>query len=301
MDRRSHFETPPSHQAKGQVHLPHVIHPQFSQPVRATIDLVESEDDELATAQTIRLMCQYAREDSRSPIVRTAAAAAARLAQGNSPGNIAAAVWAWIRQRVRFQLDSETAIPVTDTPEAAELLIRPVDLLTMPQPAGDCDDQSMLCAALLRALGIDSSFKTVAAEAGSPDLYSHVYVIAHTPEGDLALDCSHGPFAGWEVEPAGKTRVWRIEDMHGLGTIDWGKIIEIGTKAGADIATARYGQPPEGTYIQQGSNVVYRQPANASALSFPGVNVGLDTGTSGGSLILIVGAVVLLFALTRNR
>lgn len=90
--------------------------------------------------------------------------------------------------------------------------------------------------------------------------------------------------------------------MHGLGAIDWGKIVEIGTKTGAEIAKERWGQPPEGTYRQDpNGGVYYRQPAGASALSFPGVNVGLDTGASGGSLILIVGAVVLLFALTRNK
>jgi hypothetical protein len=96
----------------------------------------------------------------------------------------------------------------------------------------------MLCASMLRSLGIDSSFKTVAAERTTPDLYSHVYVVAHTPEGDLSLDCSHGPHPGWEVTPTGKTRIWRIEAMQHLGAFDWGKIAEIGVKAGSEIAVA---------------------------------------------------------------
>jgi hypothetical protein len=63
------------------------------------------------------------------------------------------------------------------------------------------------------------------------------------------------------------------------------------------VAVARYGQPPVGTYIQQGSNVVYRQPADSSALAFPGVGVNVGGTEIGTSMILIIGAVILLFAL----
>lgn len=86
--------------------------------------------------------------------------------------------------------------------------------------------------------------------------------------------------------------------MPRLGAIDWGSLLETGVEAGAKIATARYGVAPEGTYIQQGNNVTYRQPAGASALSFPGAS--LDVGGSSSSLLLIVGAVVLLMVLTRK-
>lgn len=302
MERLTHQSPPPNDvDPRRPLRLHQINHPQFSTPVQATIHQVESGDDETATAQTIRLMAQYARDDSRSPIVRRAAAEAAGMATDNSPSAIAAAVWSWIRGHIRFQLDSTTAAPVTNTPDQAELLIRPIDLLTMPQPAGDCDDQSMLCAAMLRALGIDSAFKTVAADASAPDLYSHVYVVADTPVGAIALDCSHGPHPGWEVRPAGKSRTWRIETMPQLGSIDWGSLLETGVKAGASIATARYGQPPEGTYIQQGNNVVYRQPTGSSALAYPGVGLNVGGSSTSTSLLLIVGAVVLLFALGRNR
>lgn len=297
MERPSLTQTPPKGTHQRPLRLSHVLHPQFRTPIQATIHQVESDDDEIVTAQTIQLMAEYAREDSVSPIVRRAAASAALTAQDNSAASKAAAVWQWIRDHVRFQLDSVTAAPVSETPDLAELLIRPVDILTMPQMLGDCDDQSMLCASMLRALGIDSSFKTVAADKAAPDRYSHVYVVAHTPEGDLSLDCSHGPHPGWEVTPEGKTRIWRIEAMHQLGAIDWGSIIKTGVEAGSEIAKARFGQPPEGTYIQQGSNVIYRQPADSSALAFPGVGVNVGGTEVGSSLILIIGAVLLLFAL----
>lgn len=61
-------------------------------------------------------------------------------------------VWARIRQDVQFRDDAELARGITADPEQAEVLIRPVDLVTMPRPQGDCDDQAMLCASMLRAL-----------------------------------------------------------------------------------------------------------------------------------------------------
>jgi transglutaminase-like putative cysteine protease len=238
MELFSPTQTSPKAAHRAPLRLSRVLHPQFSTPIQATIHQVESDDDEVVTAQTIHLMAKYAREDSLSPIVRRAAAEAILTAKDGRAASKAAACWEWIRAHVRFQLDSITAAPVSETPDQAELLIRPVDILTMPQMVGDCDDQSMLCASMLRSLGIDSSFKTVAAERTTPDLYSHVYVVAHTPEGDLSLDCSHGPHPGWEVTPTGKTRIWRIEAMQHLGAFDWGKIAEIGVKAGSEIAVA---------------------------------------------------------------
>lgn len=273
-------------------------HPQFRGPVNATV-YQTPDDDEQATAQTIALMAHYVRQDSQSPIVRRAAAEAAREAQGNDVPALAAAVWRWIRARVRFVADSVPAAAVTNKPELAELLIRPVDLLTMPEPAGDCDDQSMLCAAMLRALGVETAFRTVAADSSQPQFYSHVYVVVYSPAGEIPLDCSHGPRPGWEVEARGKVRTWRIEQMKNLGAIDWGQLLQIGAQTGAEIAKARFGQPPAGTYIQDQNRVIYRQPEGAGPLTFPGVGLQVGNG-SGGSLLLIVGAVILLLAVSRR-
>jgi len=272
-------------------------HPQFNGVVQATV-YPAPDDDEAATAQTISLMAQYVREGSRSPIVRRAAAEAAQSAKGNDVASLAAAVWQWVRSRVKFVQDRVPAAAITARPELAELLIRPVDLLTMPEPAGDCDDQSMLCAAMLRALGIETAFRTVAADPQQPQFYSHVYVVAFGPAGEIPLDCSHGPKPGWEVKPAGKVRTWRIEQMHKLGAIDWDQILKIGVQTSSEIAKARFGQPPPGTYIQRGSDVIFRQPEGSGPFAFPGI--GLQVGNQGGSLLLIIGAVVLLVALTRR-
>lgn len=108
--------------------------------------------------------------------------------------------------------------------------------------------------------------------------------------GPLAIDASHGPYAGWEVGPTGKSRLWAIdkENMKRLGAIDWGALAQIGAQTGSQIATARWGNPPEGTYIQQGANVYSRQSPN-SPFTYPGLNVG----GSGITTLVLVGGVVL--------
>ena len=257
-------------------------------------------DDE-ATAITIAHMAHYAKQDSLSPIVRRAAAEAAATAQSNGAADIAESVFRWIQRRIRYQVDQATASPVWQDADNTEVLIRPVDLLTMPRPAGDCDDFSMLCASMLRALGIETSFKTVAADPAAPHLYSHVYVVAHTPQGQVALDTSHGDRPGWEVRTAGKSRLWRVEDaMSQLGALpDWAtELIKIGGQTGAKIAEARFGQPPAGTYIQRGDEILFRQPKGSAPFAFP--DVGVNAGGGGfGTMLLVVSVVALLLVNRR--
>jgi hypothetical protein len=191
-------------------------HPAFSGPVQYLIeDRPAGADDEENTAQTIARMAQYAREDSRNQIVRRAADAATRRTRTR---DLASAVHAWIRSHVSFVEDAQLAQGLTDAPDDAEVLIRPIDLLTMPNPVGDCDDFAMLAASMLRALGIEASFKTVEADPQSPGLYSHVYTVAHLPDGPLPLDCSHGPYPGWEIAPTGKARLWPVEETNTMRT-----------------------------------------------------------------------------------
>ena len=163
------------------------------------------------TAQTVAHMRCYALEDSAAAEIQTLAYMATE--GSNSQRESAERIHAFIRQAVRFQNDADTARPFAIDPEQAEVLIRPVDLIRMPQPAGDCDDFSMLAAAMLAALNIDCSFKTVACEKSDPDTYSHVYVVAYVDGGQrLPLDCSHGQYPGWEVKATGRQKEWKVSN-----------------------------------------------------------------------------------------
>jgi hypothetical protein len=273
------------------------VHPDFGQAAviwepRPTLE------DEAFTAQTIERMSQYAAAAARSPMIRQAAlmAASGHTSQASQAGGI----WKWIRDRVRFRTDEETARPIAADPENTEVLIPPEHLLRMAQPSGDCDDFSMLAASMLLALGIPASFRTVAADPAT-DRYSHVYVIAHTAEGTLPLDCSHGRFPGWEVRALGKARDWRIEEQMGLGAIDWNSIVKTSVEATSSILKNRYGQPNvnPGTYVDASRGVMYRQPAGASDLAFPGIAVNAGSGGTSSLLLLGVAAVVIVLLVKK--
>jgi len=273
-------------------------HPRFRRPVRME-SYRRPPGDEEATALTIRHMVRLIAADSTSEIVRRAATEAAHGA-GNSERELAAAVFHWIKRHVRFVTDEEIGRPMAAGPEA-EILIRPVDLLTMPDPAGDCDDFTMLTAAMLRSLGMDSELVTMAADRGQPDIYSHVYAVAVLSDGShVPMDTSHGAAPGWTAPAHGKQKVWSTRMEKGLGYAlpQWGvDLITAGGKAGVDIARARYAVPPIGTYEQRpDGSVYYRQPQNAGPLNFPGVQFG---GSGGTLVLLLIAAVVVIFAIRK--
>lgn len=280
------------------------FHPAFAGRVSFTAEpRPYPDDDETATAQTVARMLQYAREDSQHPIVRRAALEATRGANGD-PRKEAEQIHAWIRARVRFVEDSKLAY-FRDLPEDAEVLIRPVDLLTMPEPMGDCDDFTMLVTAMLRALGIKSAVITIEAEPKVPGRYSHVYALAYVPER-LAIDASHGPHVGWEQPPTGKSRIWHFEEsmsrtaapavgftetgaytppqiVNPTGSPWWG-LVNSGINTAGTIFTARYGRPTldEGEYIRTAQGEYSR------GTPYP---VG---GGSSGSMLLIFGALIVV-------
>lgn len=260
-------------------------------------------DDEAATAQTIAAMRALVDADALAPAVQRAAWRAA--AGATTARKRAEDVFWWIKQHVRFVEDAELARPLSGTPDEDEVLVRPIDLLAMPCPAGDCDDFSMLCAAMLRVLGVPSEFVTVAANRKTPEMYSHVYVRAATEDGWLALDCSHGPRPGWECARAGKIRTWPVmtkSNLHGLGDIDWGSIVETAVKGTTNILQSRYGVPPTGTYVQTGANgqsVVYRQQPGSAPLDFPAT--GGVGGLSLTTLLLIAGVLVAVVMVAKSK
>lgn len=263
-------------------------------------------DDDRATEQTIHHMRRYALEDAGKPEIERAVQHAYRLAgcrADSSDFTRAHAIWMWIRTHVRFREDREIAAEAgLPDPDQAEVLIRPADLVRMNRPAGDCDDFSMLAAAMLIAAGIPVSFLTLATNRGD-DRWSHVCCVAHTwgDYGDVTVDASHGTSFGWRAE-SHRAKEWPViggvaplGNVAGLGSIDWGSIIVAGVKAGSDIARARFAVPPSGTYIQTPGGTVFRQPDGSSAFAFPGVAVGPSSST-----LLIVAAVVVLLVVTKR-
>lgn len=187
-----------------------VYHPGFGADIQVgRYEL--SEDSDTAVAQTIALMARYVREDRQSPHVQNLASSLA----GGSVVELKQNVFQFVKSRVRFTPDHAIAealrLPHSTTgflDDVAEVLIRPIDLLRMRDAQGDCDDFSMLGAALLSAAGVPVFFVTLAADSRAPEQYSHVYVLA----GRDPFDTSHGPMVGWEARNRfGKRQEWSVE------------------------------------------------------------------------------------------
>jgi hypothetical protein len=134
--------------------------------------------------------------------VRQRAAQLKKLAH-QSPGpldrRIAWETWWFVKHRVRYLSDDWGVLGLCGETGKMDYLVSPPVLLAMRRPAGDCDDFSMLIAALLEVNGIDWEIVTVAVDRSDPERWSHVYVRALLPEGPLSLDAVSGDYPGWEV------------------------------------------------------------------------------------------------------
>jgi transglutaminase-like putative cysteine protease len=118
-------------------------------------------DGDAGVHQTIGIMKTLVNgtEGVRAPEVRQAALEAARGSQrGMSEID---SVFRWVKDNIEFR------------GEYGETLQTPK--MTLFYGAGDCDDQSVLTAALLNSLGHQTRFVTMAMRT-SPDDLSHVYV-----------------------------------------------------------------------------------------------------------------------------
>lgn len=140
-------------------------------------------------------------EDAASYGVRTLARAiAAELGpdpQGYAAAE-AAAVWAFLRARVRY------------VAEHGEVWTRTLDLLELG--AGDCDDLAGAAAALLAALG-----HRVALAYGS----GHVWVVVETPDGDVRHVDATLDRPPWQGAPVVPETVYVLE---GTGAQDHGRL-----------------------------------------------------------------------------
>jgi Transglutaminase-like superfamily len=145
------------------------------------------------TDQTVALMQQYSMGQwgSRSPKIRALAlniVTTAGVQEKDYIGEMVA-IHEYVRDQIRYTRDVN----------GQETLLPPEELAFNSQ-AGDCDDKSMLEAALLGSIGIPSRFVTIGI---TPDRMSHVYLQAKPQDQWVPLDpiMKNKP-AGWEVPPS---------------------------------------------------------------------------------------------------
>jgi transglutaminase-like putative cysteine protease len=145
-------------------------------------------DGDAGVAQTITYMKSllYSPVGVKSFRVRQAALEAVRGVERGQPE--IDSVFNWVRDNIEFRGEFNETL---QSPEA-----------TLNLGAGDCDDQSMLTAALLASLGYETRFRTVALR-GSENEYSHVYAEVRDKQTGqwMSLDTTvESAYPGWEPD-----------------------------------------------------------------------------------------------------
>lgn len=129
------------------------------------------------------------------------------------------AVYDWVKQHIAFRGELDETV---QTPQ-----------VTLRFGAGDCDDHSVLTAALLGSIGYQWEFKTVAVPGQNDFTHVYVRVLDHGSGQWIALDTTVDETPGWEPDPVSRAAEWqaahprsadmrmgrltRRRRMHGLG------------------------------------------------------------------------------------
>jgi len=184
-----------------------------------------STDPDQATAETVRLMAgQIHRSAADSLVIANAVDAVRRYRGGpvyaglggdpfQDAGAIAESAWWFAKEQLRFRHHGELLAEWLRERDQLQLLIEPSVLLRMRDMVGDCAIYSMLICAFLEALGVRWELVTLACNPSQPAIWSHVFARAVLADGRrLALDASHGKYAGWQVprEHQFRRQVWDV-------------------------------------------------------------------------------------------
>ena len=134
-------------------------------------------------AATLRLMAQIVREWRTHPEVITLARQIVAHVPGKDYYGEASALFDYVQGSVRYVRDVD-GVETIQTP-----------LVTLSQAAGDCDDQAVLLATLLSAIGHPARF-VAGAFNGNPD-FEHVWTETRIGNSWYAADPTEPVTFGW--------------------------------------------------------------------------------------------------------
>ncbi len=133
-----------------------------------------------ATLSRMRLLTRDAKKTL--PIRMKAVELVAALQQKDFAGEIRV-IHSFVRDKIRYVKDVS----------GVELLHTPEKLLEIGQ--GDCDDKSMLVAALLESIGHQTRFVAI---SNAPNKYCHVYVETKYGNSWVSVETTENVSLGWK-------------------------------------------------------------------------------------------------------
>ena len=171
---------------------------------------------EAGTAQTIHAMFQLVDDAVKDATLHRHAIDILRECPQYNPTAEARCIYDFVLMNFQYRQDPIGPLG------AKEMLIPPAQMLAIR--AGDCDDLSMLMAALLGSVGIETHFVTVAADPNSPEDFSHVYAEALLDGRWISVDVAR-PDAAFGLSPQHyfRKKVWNpdgsSQNANGVGRV----------------------------------------------------------------------------------
>lgn len=153
------------------------------------LSLFPQASGEAGVKQTLSTMARLSRNAMLDPLIRDQAA---RVVAQCPRGNIhcyGSALMSWVNRRMRFVPDPEGVEALHDP----RMVARAIEAGKLVY--GDCDDQSMYLASLLKAVGRKPIFRAVGYN-GKP--WQHVYVVCDGAKLDPTRDPWSMSFGGYE-------------------------------------------------------------------------------------------------------
>jgi transglutaminase-like putative cysteine protease len=152
------------------------------------VALISIPDGAEGTREVLKTMRDQVRAAKLDPAFRELAFSilwAAGVWEKNFRGEVLA-LFAWVRSRIRYTLDTND-VEVVQSPR-----------VTLSLRFGDCDDVCTLLAALCESVGHPCAFAALGFD-DDPDDFTHVVVLAYPGAGDdpIALDVTEPCEAGW--------------------------------------------------------------------------------------------------------
>jgi len=144
-------------------------------------------------------MSRLAQDGARDPLVIAAAHEVVRAIPERDDAATMGALLSAVRRRMRYTPDP-IDVELVKTPHA---ILEEASRDPNGRFVGDCDDASVLLAALLGAVGLHSRFVVIPADQARPGEWSHVYVSARASDGRwVALDPIVRGFSVGEEAPS---------------------------------------------------------------------------------------------------
>lgn len=161
-------------------------------------------NDEDATAQTVREMCEVIRACAQDPLIINEARRCFDLTSmcrlGSYRDIAAHACYRAAKARLKFRLDEITLNRLLNKRGERDFLQWPSLVVRGKVKEGDCDCFTMFMLALLSVLEVPWRIVTVKCDPKDPDRWAHVYAVIDLEDGQrLPLDASHFQQPGQEV------------------------------------------------------------------------------------------------------